>query len=426
MAHMKYKKTVLPNGMRIITVPLAESQSAIGMALVETGSDYESKEQNGLSHFLEHMCFKGTTNRSAEQIRLEIDGMGAATNAFTTNEFTGYYAKAHYSKIDKVIDFVSDLYLNPTFPEREIEVERGVIIEEINMYEDLPQQTVRDVWDILLHPDQPAGRSVIGTKENVRAFKQEDFMKYHALHYVPAKTVFVVAGNIDDKKVVAQIKGIFAKIADKKVVKRPKTKFSQVKPQVAIRHKKTDQTHLIMGFRSFDMYSEKNYALRVAATILGRGFSSRLIVRLREELGICYYAGSAAGAHTDRGEFLAYAGVTNARTHEAVGVIMEEFRRLLTEEIPAAELKKAKDYMIGNFSIRLETSEDMADYFGFQELLHEDILKPNEYVKKIQKVTTADIKKVLKQIMKEKGLNLAMIGPFAERDKESFEKLLRI
>jgi predicted Zn-dependent peptidase len=423
---MKYKKTVLPNGMRIITVPLAESQSAIGMVLVETGSDYEPKELNGLSHFLEHMCFKGTASRTGDQIKVEIDGMGAAANAFTSNEFTGYYAKAHKSKIGKIIDFVSDIYLNPTFPQKDIDIERGVIVEEINMYEDLPQRTVVDLWESLLYPDTPAGRPVIGPKENILAFNQKDFVEYHQAHYVPAKTVFVVAGNINEKEVTAQLKKLFASVGNKKVVKRAKTKFAQAKPQVLIKYKKTDQTHLVIGFRSFDQFNKKNYALKVAATILGQGFSSRLFVKMRDELGMCYYTRAGVDTYTDRGAFIVRSGVTNARSHEAVEVIMDEFRKILVEDIPVHELKKAKDYMIGNFSIGLETSEDVADYFGFQELLHEEILKPADYVKRIQAVTTADIKKVMKEIMKEKNLNLALIGPFEDKDKVSFEKLLKI
>ena len=423
---MKYKKTVLPNGMRIITVPLAESQSAIGMVLVETGSDYESKELNGLSHFLEHMCFKGTANRTGDQIKIEIDGMGAASNAFTSNEVTGYYAKAHKSKIGKIIDFVSDIYLNPTFPQKDIDIERGVIVEEINMYEDLPQRTVIDLWESLLYPDTSAGRSVIGPKENILAFNQKEFVEYHQMHYIPAKTVFVVAGNINEKEVVAQLKKLFVPVENKKIVKRSKTKFAQAKPQVLIKYKKTDQTHLVMGFRSFDQFNKKNYPLKIAATILGQGFSSRLFVKMRDELGMCYYTRAGVDSYTDRGAFIVRSGVTNARTHEAIGVIMDEFRKILSEEIPAHELKKAKDYMIGNFSIGLETSEDVADYFGFQELLHEEILKPADYVKKIQAVTAADIKKVMKEILKEKNLNLALIGPFEDKDKVSFEKLLKI
>lgn len=423
---MKYKKTVLKNGMRIITVPLIDSQSAIGMVLVETGSDFEPKELNGLSHFLEHMVFKETTNRTQNEIKLEIDGMGAAANAFTSNEFTGYYAKASKLKIHKIVDFVSDMYLNPTFPQKDIDIERGVIIEEINMYEDLPQRTVVDLWQELLYPNTSAGRPVIGPKENILAFNREDFVAYHKLHYTPAKTVFVVAGGIEEKKVITQIKDIFEKIETQKVSKRAKTKFTQSAPQISIRNKKTDQAHLVIGFRSFDQYNKKNYALKVAATILGQGFSSRLFSKMRDELGMCYYTKAGVDTYTDRGAFIVRSGVTVSRVHEAVSVIMEEFKKLRDIEIPAKELQKAKDFIIGNFAIGLETSEEVADYFGFQELLKEEILKPKDLIAKIKAVTAKDIQKVLKEIMKEKSLNFAIIGPFDKKDTSSFEKLLKI
>lgn len=423
---MKYKKTVLKNGMRIITVPLPDSQSAIGMVLVETGSDFESKDQNGLSHFLEHMVFKETTNRTCDQIKLELDGMGASSNAFTSNEFTGYYAKTSKEKIGKVIDLISDLYINPTFPQKDIDIERGVIIEEINMYEDLPQRTVVDVWQELLYPNTSAGHTIIGPKQNIKAFNQKDFISYHKKHYTPSKTVCVVAGGIDEKEVIKQIKSIFEPIKSQKPSTRSKTKFKQAQSQLKIKHKKTDQSHLVLGFRSFDQHDKRNYSLRVAAVILGQGFSSRLYGKMRDELGMCYYTKAGIDAYTDRGAFLVRSGVTVARTHEAVQVIMDEFKKIRDEKISDAELKKAKDFLIGNFAIGLETSEDVADYFGFQELLHEDILKPKEYISKIKAVTSEDIQKVLKQIMNTKNLNLALIGPFETKDTASFKNLLVI
>lgn len=424
---MKYKKTVLPNGLRIITVPMSDTQSAIGMVLVEAGSDYETKEINGLSHFLEHMCFKGTEKRNIVDIKEELDGMGASSNAFTGNEYTGYYAKTHYKKIDKVIDLVSDMYLNPTFPEKDIDIERGVIIEEINMYEDLPQVTVKwDVWNELLYPESSAGMTILGPKENIRNMKREDFVRYHKTHYVPGKTVVVIAGNIDEKKVLKQVKETFGEIKEGKIAKRSKTKQIQKTPQLKIKHKKTDQTHLVLGFRSFDLHDKRNYALKVAATILGQGFSSRLFTRMRDELGMCYYAKANHETYSDRGTFNVTTGVGNERAFEAVEVIMEEFRKLRDEEISEKELKKAKEFIAGHVATGLETSDDLADYFGFQELMHEEIVKPAEKIKKVKEVTAKDIQKVLKQIMKPENLNLAMIGPYDKKDEEKFKKLLKI
>lgn len=424
---MKYKKTVLPNGLRIITVPMKDTQSAIGMVLVEAGSDYEKPEINGLSHFLEHMCFKGTTNRSIVDIKEELDGMGASSNAFTGNEYTGYYAKTHYKKIDKVIDLVSDMYLNPTFPEKDIDIERGVIIEEINMYEDLPQVTVKwDVWNELLYPNSSAGMTIIGPKENIRKMKRDDFVKYHEDHYVPGKTVVVVAGNVDQNKVFKQVKEKFGQTKKSKILKREKTKESQKTPQLKIKYKKTDQTHIVIGFRAFDLYDDRNYALKVAATVLGKGFSSRLFTRMRDELGMCYYAKANHDTYSDRGTFNVTTGVGNKRALEAVEVVMEEFQKLKDFEISDKELKKAKEFIAGHVATGLETSDDLADYFGFQELMHQEIIQPSEKIRKIKSVTKQDIQKVLKQIMKPENLNLAIIGPFNKKHEDKFKKLLNI
>jgi predicted Zn-dependent peptidase len=424
---MKYKKTVLDNGLRIITVPMKETQSAIGMVLVEAGSDYETQEINGLSHFLEHMCFKGTEKRDIVEIKEELDGMGASSNAFTGNEYTGYYAKTHYKKINKVIDLVSDMYLNPTFPEKDIDIERGVIIEEINMYEDLPSVTVRwDVWAKLLYGDNPSGRTILGPKENIKSLQREDFVKYHKTHYVPGKTVVVLAGNIDQAKVLKQVKDTFGNIEKGKIVKKKKTKESQLKPELLLKNKKTDQTHLVLGFRAFNMYDKRNTALKVAATILGQGFSSRLFTKMRDELGMCYYAKAGLDTHADRGAFVVSTGVGNKRAEEAVEVIMEEFRKLRDDEILETELKKAKEFMVGHIATGLETSDELADFFGFQELMHDEILKPAEKIKRIKAVTVKDIQKVLKQIMKPEKLNLAMIGPYDKKDESKFKKLLKI
>jgi predicted Zn-dependent peptidase len=423
---MKYKKTILKNGLRIITVPLVDSQSAIGMILVEAGSDYESKEQNGLSHFIEHMVFKETTNRKGSEIRLEIDSMGASANAFTSNEYTGYYAKASKEKISKIIDFISDMYLNPTFPQKDIDIERGVIVEEINMYEDTPQEVVSELWQELLYPNTPAGRSIGGTKENVLSFTREDFVSYHKKHYVPAKTVVVVGGGIDEKEVIKQIKKIFEPLPQKNIARRAKTRFSQTHPQVLIKNKKIDQAHTIIGFRSFDMYDSRKYAVKLAATILGQGFSSRLFVKMRDELGLCYYVGAGARSFTDRGTFAVRAGVATARLEEYIGELLGEFKKLRDEQISEKELKKAKDYIIGNFSIGLETSEELADFFGFQELFRDEILKPKDVIKKIKAVTVKDVQKVLKEIMKPKNLNCAIVGPLDQKDSEKIKKLLAI
>lgn len=421
---MKYTKKTLKNGLRIMTIPMKDSETSIAMVLVEAGSDYETKNNNGLSHFLEHMCFKGTQKRTGDDIKYELDSLGSDSNAFTGNEYTGYYAKASYTKIDKILDLVSDIYLNPTFPEKDIDIEKGVIIEEINMYEDLPQRKVWDIWMKILYGNQPAGQTIIGPKENIQKIKQIDFKKYHTEHYVPAKTVIVVAGKINEEKIIKAISDKFGIIPKGKISKKQKTTESQKTPQINIFEKKTDQTHLILGFRAFDLYDKRNKTLNVASVILGKGFSSRLFTKMRDELGMCYYTRADVDTFTDHGFFAVSAGVSNNRFEEAVSVIMEEFKKIRDIDISEKELQKAKDFAIGKLATGLETSDAWAMYYGFQELLHEKIETPSEIVEKINKITVKDVKKVLKEVFDVSKLNLAVVGP--QKNSPTLKKLLKI
>jgi predicted Zn-dependent peptidase len=423
---MNFTKTTLKNGLRIITVPMKDNATVTVMSLVEAGSNYETKDKNGISHFLEHMCFKGTEKRpSSSIINIELDSLGSQSNAFTGNEYTGYWAKAHYSKTEKLLDIVSDIYLNSKFPEGELEKEKGVIIEEINMYEDLPRAKVGEIFEELLYGDQPAGRPIIGPKENIRKMTREDFVKYHKDHYVEKATTVVVAGKINEKKIIAEIKKLFDKVSSGKKGKIEKVVEIQKKPQVKLFFKETDQTHLIIGFRAFDRYDKRNTALSLLSIVLGGGMSSRLFQKMREELGICYYVRSMKSMYTTHGTFSVCAGVSNTRVKEAIEGIMEEFKNISKELIPETELRKAKDYLVGTMYLGLESSDSLADFYGFQELLHDKkIQTPEDLVLKIEKITAKEIQKLAIEILKNEGLNLAMVGPF--KDEKEFIPLLKL
>jgi predicted Zn-dependent peptidase len=423
---MNFTKTTLKNGLRIITVPMKDNATVTVMSLVEAGSNYETKDKNGISHFLEHMCFKGTEKRpSSSIINIELDSLGSQSNAFTGNEYTGYWAKAHYSKTEKLLDIVSDIYLNSKFPEGELEKEKGVIIEEINMYEDLPRAKVGEIFEELLYGDQPAGRPIIGPKENIRKMTREDFVKYHKDHYVAKATTVVVAGKINEKKIIAEIKKLFDKVSSGKKGKIEKVVEIQKKPQVKLFFKETDQTHLIIGFRAFDRYDKRNTALSLLSIVLGGGMSSRLFQKMREELGICYYVRSMKSMYTTHGTFSVCAGVSNTRVKEAIEGIMEEFKNISKELIPETELRKAKDYLVGTMYLGLESSDSLADFYGFQELLHDKkIQTPEDLVLKIEKITAKEIQKLAIEILKNEGLNLAMVGPF--KDEKEFIPLLKL
>lgn len=420
---MKFTRTQLKNGMRIITVPMPGNQTVTVMALVETGSKYEDHKINGISHFLEHMYFKGTEKRDVFEITEELDGLGAESNAFTSEEFTGYFAKAHYKKADKLVDIISDIYLNSTLPAAEIEKERGVIIEEINMYEDMPQRTVWDVFEKTLYGDQPAGMTVLGPKENIQKISRKDFVNYRKKHYVAEATTVIVAGKINEDKIIAEVTAAFAQIPTEKKGGKKKTRDVQSEPAIHLRYKKTDQAHLVLGVRAFDRYDERAYALRMLSVVLGQGMSSRLFKIMRDERGMCYYVRAMPNLYTDSGYFAVSAGVGKARLEEAVEVIMTELKKLTTEKVSDRELNKAKDFIIGNRALSLESSDAYAEWFGFQELYHDTLTTAEEFNDKVRAVTAEDIQSLAQALFRNKHLNLAVVGPF--KNDAKLKKLLK-
>lgn len=416
---MKFSKEKLKNGLRMVTVPMKDTQTVTLMILVKIGSDYESKEQNGISHFIEHMCFKGTEKRpTSAHIATELDSLGADYNAFTGGLYTGYYIKGHNKHTETFFDIVSDIYLNSNFPESEIEKEKGVVIEEINMYEDNPKAKVGRVMDELVYGDQPVGRDIAGTKETVNSFKRDDLVKYHKKYYVPNNTVVIVSGKINEKKIKKIIKDKFSKIKKAKKSVKPKIIENQTKPKIRIEHKDSDQTHLIISFRGIDMYDKNTRAARALSTALGNGMSSRLFKKMREELGICYYIHTGNLTSLDHGAFYIKAGVSNSRVLEAVSGILEEVEKIRNEKIGEVELSKVKEYILGGIFLGLETSDSFADYYGFQEFFDKKVITPEESGKLIEKVKAEDILKMAKFIFQSKNMNLAIVGPHKDNEEK--------
>jgi predicted Zn-dependent peptidase len=421
---MKFSKHILKNGLRVITVPMKDNPTVTVLVLVEAGSKYEDKKVNGISHFLEHMCFKGTMKRpKAIDISRELDALGSQYNAFTSQEYTGYYAKSDAKHFTKILDIVSDIYLNSTFPEVEMEKEKGVIIEEINMYEDMPHRHVQDLLTDLLYGDQPAGWSVLGEKKNITGMKREDFVKYKKEHYAPKATTIVVAGKISEKIALKEIKNIFNDLKNTKKVGKKKVVESQKNPKVLLKYKETDQTHFVFGVRTFDLFDKRNATLDVLSGILGGGMSSRLFQKLREEMGVGYYVRSYNDSSTDHGFFQISAGVDNKRIHEVLEAVLEECRKLKTYEVDEDELEKTKECLIGNMKLSLESSDDIANFYGAQELLKKKIVLAEDRAKELRKVTARDIKDLANSIFVDKNLNLALIGPFKE--EKNFLKILK-
>ncbi len=420
---MKVIKKKLKNGLRIILVPMKDNPTVTVLVLVETGSKYESPEESGISHFLEHMCFKGTQKRlKSFDISRELDAIGAQNNAFTSHEFTGYFAKSHPKHVSAILDVVSDIYLNPTFPEAEVQKEKGVIIEEMNMYEDLPQRQVYNVFSALLYGDQPAGRTILGDREVINNATRESFVQYRAKHYVADATIVVVSGNINPTLVQKNIEKAFGHIAtSKKWDKLPVVERQSV-VGLQIKQKDTDQTHLMIGVRTFHITDKRTPILQVLSSVLGQGMSSRLFQKLREEMGVGYYVRTAADEFTDHGYLSVNTGVDKKRVKEVVEAIMAEFKRLKTELVSKEELAKVKESMMGSLVMELESSDSVAEFVGGQEVLKGAVQTPKEIEKVIRSVTAAQIKTLANIIFKDEKLNLAIVGNI--KNAKDIEKVL--
>ncbi len=408
---MNFKKTTLPNGLRVITVPVKGNPSVMVLVTVETGSNYETKAQNGLSHFLEHMCFKGTTKRpKASLIAKELDALGATNNAFTSNEFTGYYAKASKKHFSKLFEIISDLYLNPTLPAEDLEKEKGVILEEISMYEDLPQRKIWYVLSELMYGDVPAGRSILGPRENIKKFKRKDFVNYRDKHYVASSTVVIVAGDINETAVLKEVNKHFKNISQGSKSSKLAVKEKQKSPRLSIHRKKTDQTHMILAFRAYKANDKRVPALSVLSAILGQGMSSRLFNKLRDEMGACYYVRAGNEERTDHGVFTISTGVNISRVKEVLKVLLDECSKLTKTPVSSEELKKVKEHIIGHLYMGIETTDAAAEFYANQEIINGKLKTPQEFEKEVRKVTAGDVLKVAKEIFRNEKLNLAIVG----------------
>ncbi len=428
-----YQKTVLSNGLRVITIPMPDSLTTTIFVLVEAGSKYETKEINGLSHFLEHMCFKGTEKRPKSiDISSELDGIGAVYNAFTSMEYTGYFAKARPNHFDIILDVVSDIYLNQIFDSEEIDKEKGVIIEEINMYEDLPMRRVQELFTNLLYGDQPAGWDIAGPKETIKKLVRDDFIKYRDGHYLSQSSLVVVAGKFKEDEMMKKIEVAFGGVKSGKKIPKIKTIEYQIKPEILLKHKETDQTHLVLGVRAFDIFDNRRYALQILTNILGGGMSSRLFQKIREEMAAAYYVSAGADLFTDHGYLAAWAGIDHSKTELVILAILEEFQKIISQPIKNDELQRAKNHLIGGLIIGLETSDQLAGFYGGQEILTKKTISPEDLINKIEAVKAEDIMAVAQDVFQNQKLNLAIIGPFSAEGgpvldkKEKLEKILKI
>jgi predicted Zn-dependent peptidase len=417
-----FEKTRLGNGIRVVTAPMPQVGSVSCFVMLAAGSRYETPESQGIAHFAEHMFFKGTEWRpTARMISAEIDAIGGEFNAFTGKELTGYYVRCATETRDIALDVLTDMLLHSRFDPAEIEKEKGVILEEMNVYLDTPQRYVGSVYDRLLYSDQPLGWDILGTKETVESATRETFTTYLDTWYRPERMVIGIAGRLGDG-LMDRLEELLGGIDPRETGRPAATELPPDGSPVLLHTKTSEQAHLILGVRGYPIGHPNRYALQLLSVVLGAGMSSRLFTEVREKRGLGYYIHAGATAYTDAGTFYASAGVDVSRIDEAITTILGELRKIAAEPVPSDELEKARGYSKGRFVLRLESPQGAIQYGLRREVLENEIEEPDDLLKRLDEVTVEDVQRVAKDLFEDKRLYLAIVGPFD--DPTRFEHLL--
>ena len=418
-----FEQHQLGNGLRVLSADMPQVPSVTCMIMLAAGSRYETPDTNGIAHFAEHMFFKGTERRpTARDIGMEVDGLGGEFNAFTSKEYTGYYVRCASDYRDQALDVLVDMLRNSKFASEEIEREKGVIVEEMNMYYDTPRDFIGGLYERLLYGDQPLGWDIIGNKETIRAANRETFLDYVGHWYKPERMIVGVAGRLDDGYLDTIERLLGDLEATPTGAPAPIVPEANGGPQVTVHQKESDQAHLCLGVPSFPLVHPDRWPLQMLTTVLGTGMSSRLFTEVRERRGLAYYVYAHNQPYTDAGSLYSQAGVDIARSEEAVETIVREFRRLVDEPVPAEELEKARALAKGRFVLRLESPQGMIVYGLGRQVLGDPALEPEDVLAGLDAVTAEDVQRVASDVIASHGLNLALIGPF--EDAAPFEALL--
>jgi predicted Zn-dependent peptidase len=425
MRDIEFKKIILKNNIRLILVPDSAKQVVTSMILFGVGSRYETEKLAGISHVLEHMFYKGSQKRpTALDVSEFIENIGGEHNAFTSKEYTGYYTKVAYKHLKKAIDFLSDLVSNPLFPVAELEREKNVILQELDMYEDLPMEVAATNFEKALFGDNALGRDVIGTKKSIQEVSREDLVNYRGKYYSGSNTVIVLAGNfnsMNEKEIIDLIEKSFdIKGGEKSAY--PTVNLTLKKASIVI-EKPTEQSHLLLGFRGVSYDDVDRHKLRLLALILGGSMSSRMFTEIREKRGLAYSVHTSSSNYQDTGVIDTYAGVPHARVHEAIAAIINEYARV-KKDVTEDELKRAKEIIFGRMLIGSEDSSELASMYAMNELLTNKILTIKQITEIYEKITVADVTNVAKKYLVDDRMAFSFVGP--KLDKEMLKKVFKI
>ncbi|MEK7161927.1 MAG: pitrilysin family protein [Patescibacteria group bacterium] len=422
---MKYFKKQLKNGLTIIEVPSHDAESVVVDFFVKTGSRSENEKESGISHFLEHFLFKGTKKYpTALAISSIVDSIGGEMNANTGKEHTQFYIKAASQHLELIFELLSDMIQNPLLDAVELEKEKGVIVEEINMYKDTPMYEIENILENAMWPNEPLGRDIAGTKDTVTKFTTGMFADYINRHYQAPNMILGISGKYDKKKFSTLIKKYWLTFPKKKFHGWEKAKDKQIEPRLSLQFKETEQAHVSFGFKGLPYGDKRNAAQTVLAAVLSGGMSGRLFTEVREKRGLAYYVSASGSAYQDTGVFGVRAGVQVAKIEEAIKVILAELKKVTNSLVGIEELKKAKEYLKGRTILALEDNQVRLDWFVEAEAFKPKILMPQEVFKKIDAVTAKEIQKVAQDLFQKKNMSLAIIGLY--KNEQNFKALLKI
>lgn len=407
----------MPNGLRVITEEIPYVRSVSVGLWVGTGSRFEDENVYGISHFIEHLLFKGTTTRSARELAEAIDAVGGQLNAFTAKEYTCYYARVLDEHVGVAVDILADMMLHSRFETGDVAREKGVVIEEIKMYEDAPDELVHDLFAQALWQNHPLGRTILGTSETVSGLDREKILSYFRSHYTADNSVLAVAGNMKHEQVLEIAAAGFEEYGGH--YSQPSLEAPTVSPKVVVRTKDTEQVHLCLGTRGVSQDDADVYPLHVLNSILGGGSSSRLFQEIRENRGLAYAVYSYQSSYRDAGLFTVYAGMSPACVEEVIGLILAEFHKVRRDGITRQELDRAREQVKGGLLLGLESTSNRMSRLGKWELTQGHVPSPEEIVARIDSVNADDIVRLAGQILSDDLLTLTAIGPVKKELKLS-------
>lgn len=409
-----HKTEVLDNGLKIVTKPMPHMESvSIGIWL-RAGGRYESKENNGISHLLEHLLFKGTNKRDMIKIKHEIEGRGGSFNGFTSEEHTCYLVKVLAKDIELGIDILSDMVLDPKLSEDEIEKEKSVIVEEISMHKDMPSHYVREILAETMWPDQPLGMPLAGTTDTVRAITRDEIVKYKEDYYNPRNMLIIGTGHITEDEMVKNAEKYLSMPVSKSASRFERATKKMGGPFTALHKKETEQTHLAIGLHAIDRFHPDRHVLSLLNIIMGANMSSRLFHIVRDEMALCYEISSSVRRYEDCGSFVIGAGVDDKKLSRSLEVILRELARIKKEPVGKEELDRAKEYYRGQLLFALEDTMTHMLWLGEKVVSGEKDFSVKTILDHIASISAADVMRAAQDMFKDENLNLAVIGPIKE------------